>query len=286
MSTHGSQPFGPGSLSLLNPRKALKATAHSLQFHETVLNGGCQHSCRWQRTDSTRLPWDSDGQYGGWGGTTAMPCLSVDRTPIVFVHGNQRDACDWAPHRKFFREQGYSHNELWAITFQQGSPTHDEIADQLEEFIWNVREYTGSEEVNVISHSLGVTGTRYWIQEHDRHDWVKTFVGIAGANHGVDYARLCCKFGIDAGPYRMSHFLRSDYTHFTNHPLQELNENETPGAIEYYTIRGTNDILFDDHARSPVLNGAEQNLALETDHDGAREDPATLKILHEWVAES
>jgi triacylglycerol lipase len=273
-------------LPLVDPITATKAAVHAFHFQGTVLNNGCKHGCRWRRADSSRLPWDPDLGYGGWGGTTRMPCTGVERTPVVFVHGNQRDACDWERHRAYFRNRGYSDDELWAITFAQATPTHDEIAAQLEDFVENVRTYTNSQQVTLVTHSLGVTGARHWLSTADRFDWIEAFVGISGANHGVDSARLCCRLGINRGPYRTSQFLRSDYETREDHPLRRLNEDETPGDVRYYTIRGTEDILFRDHPDSPALEGADENLILPTDHDGTRDDPVAIEAMHDWARES
>ena len=57
---------------------------------------------------------------------------------MVFVHGNQRDACDWTDHAGFFLRRGYPGDGLWAITFREGTPTHGSMAAQLEDFVRRV----------------------------------------------------------------------------------------------------------------------------------------------------
>jgi hypothetical protein len=53
---------------------------------------------------------------------------------------------------------------------------------------------------------------------------------------------LCAGAGITAGTYGSSEFLRADYG--PDHPLAALNEDETPGDADYYTIRETENPLF------------------------------------------
>ncbi|ATW89280.1 lipase (class 2) [Halohasta litchfieldiae] len=236
------------------------------------------------RVDDAQLPWETAGQYGGWGGHEWFGTApGTTQVPVVFVHGNQCDASDWTETCEQFIEAGYRGDDLWAITFAESTPTHAEMAAQLDEFVAELRSDTGAESVMVVAHSLGVTGVRYWLSERDRYDWVETFVGLAGANHGVSWATLCCKSGLDSGPFQVSGFLRDDYDRYTNHPLSELNDNETPGEIDYYTIRGRYDSLFWVDQASPRLDGAVENVVLPTDHNGVRDSAAAVERIFSWV---
>jgi pimeloyl-ACP methyl ester carboxylesterase len=246
-------------------------------------NGGCRVDCEHGRTDDDRLPWRTS-EYGGWGGHEYHGTEpGADRTPVVFVHGLGRDACDWQPHAEFFADWTYTGDELWAITFGSSIPTHETMADQLEAFVSRVREHAGVETVSVVGHSLGVIGLRYWLHREDRYDWVEDFVGLAGPNHGTKLLSMAARHGIDSGAYRMSPVLRSDYERFGEHPLKELNREETPGDVEYYTVRGSEDPLFMACPGSPALEGAE-NALLETDHDGVRADLESIELVYEWVS--
>jgi hypothetical protein len=117
----------------------------------------------------------------------------------------------------------------------------------------------------------------------DRYDWVETFVGLAGANHGTVLSAWADDAGLRDGTYKMSPFLRADYADDVDHPLARLNEDETPGDVAYYTIRGTEDPLFWRCAESPELDGAT-NLVLPVDHDGVRTDPTSMAHIYEWTA--
>ncbi|MFB6084963.1 MAG: esterase/lipase family protein [Halorientalis sp.] len=245
-------------------------------------NGGCRVDCRHERTADDRLPWSTAG-YGGWGGHGYHDTeAGTEETPVVFVHGNQRDACDWNSHAEFFLNRAYAGEDLWAITFGSGSPSHASMADQLDEFVGNVREHTGSDRVNVVAHSLGVTGARYWLHREDRYDWVDTCVFMAGANHGTVLNSYAATAGLTGGTYKMSDFLRRDYDSVDGHPLAALNENETPGDVDYYTLRGTEDPLFWNCEDSPALAGAE-NVRLRTDHDGVRASLTSTELTYEWL---
>jgi pimeloyl-ACP methyl ester carboxylesterase len=253
-------------------------------LREARRNGGCAEACDRQRSDGSRLPWNTGGLYGGWGGHEHHGTApGAERPPVVFVHGNQRDACDWESHAEFFLRRGYRGDELWAVTFSDGSPSHREMAATLDDFVSRVRDHAGVDEVAVVAHSLGVTGVRWWLAEYDRHDHVAAFVGLAGANHGTVLTTWAADAGMRDGTYKMSPFLRADYESFDDHPLARLNEDETPGDVDYYTLRGTEDPLFWRCPESPALEGAT-NVALTTDHDGVRTARRAKELVFEWVS--
>lgn len=269
--------------AVASPLMLWKLLRNISDLNQCRRNGGCRVDCERERTDDDRLPW-STGEYGGWGGHEHHGTdPGTTRHPVVFVHGLQRDACDWDPYAEFFAEWGYTGDELWAITFGSPSPSHETIADQLDDFVTRVREYTDAETVSVVGHSLGVTGLRYWLFREDRYDWIENFVSIAAPNHGTSLLSMAAKNGIDSGTYKASPFLRADYERFEGHPLKQLNEDETPGDVEYYTIRGANDPLFVNCPDSPALDGAE-NVVVQADHDGARASQESLELVYEWVS--
>lgn len=237
------------------------------------------------RTVDSELPWDTNGEYGGWGGGTWERTRPDDALhPVVFVHGNQRDASDWETHRQRFKNSGYTDNDLWAITFKQSMPTHDEMKRQLDDFVRNFSLQTDSREIVIIAHSLGVTGVRHWLHTSTPSVSVAGFIALAGANHGIGYATLWCQLGLSRGSGSVSHYLRSDYEQFDSHPLQSLNADETPHDFPYFTLRGAHDALFSLNPDSPRLEGAVENAVLETDHDGVRVHPKALQKIDQWVA--
>lgn len=278
-STHG----WPFSRELLGNLRELRRARR---------RGGCASGCAFDRADDSRLPWSTDGAYGGWGGDAhhgtddgpRVPTAGEDRTPVVFVHGNQRDACDWRDHARFFLRRGYRGDDLWAITFREGTPSHDAMAVQLDDFVARIRDHAGVDRVALVGHSLGVTGIRYWLTTQDRLEWVETVVGLAGANHGTVLNSWCADAGMNHGSYRVSEFLRADYSSRDDHPLAALNEDETPGDVDYYTLRGTEDPLFWRCPESPELEGAT-NVAVEADHDGVRKSQAAMEYVFRWVAD-
>jgi triacylglycerol esterase/lipase EstA (alpha/beta hydrolase family) len=245
-----------------------------------------KRSRRRERTDDTGLQWRTYGRYGGVGGHEWFETgAGSSRPPVVFVHGNGRDASDWTDHADALLRAGYSGDELWAITFAHPHPTHGEMAKQLDGFVRQVRRYTGSDTVSVVAHSLGVTGVRYWMDLRGRYDWVESFVAIAGANHGVSL----CSGSEDPsllGEYsRPSRFVGYRYRDDPNHPLSRLNDgDETPGDVAYYTIRGAYDHYYWHDPNSPKLDGAVENVLLWTNHIGTLTSSETHSLVVKWLS--
>jgi triacylglycerol esterase/lipase EstA (alpha/beta hydrolase family) len=158
------------------------------------------------------------------------------------------------------------------------------MATQLDDFVRRVREYTGHDSVHVVSLSLGVTGVRYWLETRERHDWVTKFVGLAGANHGSSRAKRLdkAKPKLRFGPTRTNWFLNPENMDDPTHPLRKLNENETPGDINYYTLRGSDDRFFKENPKSPELAGAE-NKVIDANHAELLTDKETLNTIYDWL---
>ncbi|WP_276248567.1 hypothetical protein [Haladaptatus sp. YSMS36] len=255
----------------------------AIPFTSTCVSG--ENPCSGPRTSDTNLPFDTEEQYGGWGGHEFHGTQSGHtQNPVVFVHGNTRDACDFSKHAGVFLERGYLGDELWSITFREGTSTHSEMRDQLEAFVSNVLAYTGASSVDIIAHSLGVTGARFWLAELDRYSSVDTFVGLAGANHGTSTCPTCSAY---AGWGEPCQFISPACADEPGEPLYELNHpDETPGAVEYYTIRGSNDAFYPVDKDSPILDGARENVLLDgADHDQVRASDRSIDLQYEWITE-
>jgi triacylglycerol lipase len=243
-------------------------------------------SCDTDRNSDENLPFDTDGAYGGWGGHEHHGTEpGLDHYPIVFAHGNSRDACDFDEHAEYFIERGFGGDALWSITFRETGSTHGMMRDQLEDFIEKIGEETGVNTVSVVGHSLGVTGIRHWMDDFDRFDRVETFVGLAGANHGTETCGVLCESG--PGNARPCNFIAIPCADTPGEPLFELNTpNETPGDVEYYTIRGTADAFFTTRMDSPELEGAVENVVLDgATHDEVRTSNESKQLMFQWLSE-
>jgi pimeloyl-ACP methyl ester carboxylesterase len=159
---------------------------------------------------------------GGFGGIARHAPLH--HTPVIFVHGNQVDAQNWLDVMlQFQNDAGYSMQEMYALSYNglenyyagtavatpptqadanyveqnpsvlanggHGAADDDNVAD-LCRFVEAVQAYTGSRQIDIVGHSLGVTLVRKLMAVYPQlaRDVVAA-VGIAGANHGTTVCR-------------------------------------------------------------------------------------------------
>ena len=192
---------------------------------EDTTNGDCELSLGQEMDDSLTehfINWLTTQGYnsakmtraditgGSFGGLiSASDCITKE--PVIFIHGNSDQALygifgGWEQSRDYFLSQGYRSAELYATTY--GLPalqlssdyTHDkESILQVRQFIEAVLEYTDSDKVDIIAHSLGVTITRRAILGGTEYnldgsaynigapltDKIDSFLGIAGGNQGL-----------------------------------------------------------------------------------------------------
>ena len=203
--------------------------------------------------------------------------------PIIFVHGNIVDSSCWNSILEYFLEEGIPGSKLWTIDFDNVGEPHDSMAEQLEEFVDRVLKKTEASEVQLIGHSLGATGIRYWMESYDRYDAVETVIYMAGAIHGTYMCLLedwfddeitepCQRISVDA-------MNRGNL-------LSDLNEgDETPGDVDYYTIRASCDRYFLMNPTSPKLKGANENVTIFTTHRGLLQNSKVKRKLVEWTSD-
>ena len=213
----------------------------------------------------------------GWGGRWQQPGstekVSPSRTPILFIHGNTEDATYWNEARRWFRDAGWNDDELWAPSYGWASTEHfdanDLAAPTLDAFVTEVQRYLSAKsgrpirQFDIVAHSLGVTAVRQWLAQTNRWHQVRSFVAVAGANHGVWTARPDAR-----GPSRNSSF----ELHRGSPWLAQLNAGgEVAGAMRVMTLydgTGRYDTLFPPgYEDSPALKGAV-NIAYNRDASG------------------
>lgn len=187
---------------------------------------------------------------GGWGGV-AKGLLSRHH-PVIFVHGNTRDAADWdEPARSVkqrFLDAGYSMQELWALSYNGKSTkslplafrcrtTNGANVSDLADFVKAVLAYTGAPKADVIAHSLGVTIVRRMLADYpELAEVIEDFVAIAGPNHGTTVCRRAWLFWLIG----WKNFVGCDELAPGSAWLASLNgphgENEARGPTRYLTI--------------------------------------------------
>uniref|UniRef100_A0A7E4ZVA0 Lipase n=1 Tax=Panagrellus redivivus TaxID=6233 RepID=A0A7E4ZVA0_PANRE len=162
--------------------------------------------------DDFDFPREDFNQIGSFGGKDTSDQKLTHR-PIVFVHGNSDGALSdnskwgtgWSSSIKHFMAKGYGRHELYATTWGDRVAanaylrTHScETIVRARTFFEAVILYTDADQIDVISHSMGVAIARKAIRGGiiDGDDGfcnigpslrsrIHTFIGISGANYGM-----------------------------------------------------------------------------------------------------
>ncbi len=244
---------------------------------------------------------------GGWGGVARGSPLR--HRPVIFVHGNARDADDWdEPGRsvkKRFLDAGYSLQEVWALSYNGKTTKHlppplqcqtdnQTNVPDLATFVKAVRTYTGAAKVDLIAHSLGVTIARSMLSAHpELSQVIEDFVAIAGPNHGTTVCRRLWLVWLIG----WNEFVGCDELAPGSTWLRDLNgsqgEREAPGPTRYMTIYdGTGaDILYlrwlyfmpVRDQDSPALKGAKNIKRPGLTHDELRTNDEAVSIYLHFV---
>jgi pimeloyl-ACP methyl ester carboxylesterase len=240
-------------------------------------------------------------RLGGWGGV--VKGLPLQHPPVIFVHGNTRDAGDWDEAgrsvKQRFLQAGYSLQELWALSYN-GRPTKAALSafqcatdntrnvPDLTAFIEAVLAYTGARQIDVVAHSMGVTLVRSTLKAAPALSrTVRKVVAIAGPNHGTTVCRRLWLIWLIG----WSEFMGCDEIVPGSTWLRNLNhadDDRETGAIGYLTLHdGTGaDVLYqrwlfgwpvwDQH--SPTINGATNIAIPGLTHDELRIHPDAVAV--------
>ena len=247
-------------------------------------------------------------RIGGWGGV--QQGAPLQHRPIIFVHGNTRDADDWDEPansvKQRFLEAGYSRQELWALSYNGKSTRREPPPSQcrtdaqanvpdLAAFIRAVLTYTGASKVDLVGHSLGVVMSRTVLTEHaDLLNRVERVVAIAGPNHGTTVCRRLWLMWFIG----WNDFVGCDELVPGSDWLARLNDGrgsgETPRPTRYMTIYdGTGaDIFYRSwlfgwpvgDADSPALEGAENKRLPGLTHDELKTDPQAVALFLRFLS--
>lgn len=177
--------------------------------------------------------------------------------PILFVHGYGGSASQFDSLKGRFSAAGWTSGQMATVSY--GKYTKNEAVASKVSTAVNalLAANPGKSKVDLVSHSMGGLGTRYYVKNLGGAAKVKTFVSLAGPNHGTNVSYWCA-FIFDFGCLQMvpgSSFLKA------------LNAgDETPGAVNYATWWSPDDgtIL---PPTSTILNGAQNTQVAGVSHN-------------------
>lgn len=201
----------------------------------------------------------------------ALPAQAATaHQPVLFVHGYNSNASTWNDMLAEFRGIGYTDNELFAISYdyKQSNVT---TAQQLQAKVDEIRQQTGWDKIDIISHSMGSLSSRYYLRNLGGQGLVDAWVSLAGSNHGTSTARFCSP--ISCKEMRPS----SSF-------LAALNAgDETPGPVRYRTWWSPCDSTINPDS-SVSLTGAVNTKTACLGHSVLLTDPTIFGQVESFVS--
>ncbi|MCB9372399.1 MAG: hypothetical protein H6518_06415 [Microthrixaceae bacterium] len=186
--------------------------------------------------------------------------------PIVFVHGLHDSTAAFATMVQRFRDAGVPEDRLWPWGYDSRKSNVDSAAD-FAAFVTGVRLETGATHVDVVAHSMGALPTRWCIRFGPCRRVVDDWVSLAGPNHGTNITITCLLFPGEEGCPEMA--VGSSF-------LAQLNAgDETPGQVDWTTIRSTTDQIITPSA-STELDGAVNVVYDGLAHNDLLSDPSVF----------
>jgi pimeloyl-ACP methyl ester carboxylesterase len=167
--------------------------------------------------------------YGGFGGGTC----TATKTPVIYIHGNGDNAIGFdmppgyvsgygTPARSVYDElkaRGYNDCEIFGVTYlsssEQGSAQYNYHSSSkysiLKTFIDKVKAYTGKTQVDIVSHSMGVSMSLATLQYYGNWSSVRKFINIGGGIRGL-YSCYYTGYGNAYAPTCGSQNIYNSYT--------------------------------------------------------------------------
>ena len=120
------------------------------------------------------------------------------KTPVLFVHGRGLSSETWHPMMYALNERGYPDEYLFGVDLEPSDGGNERAATEqivpaIEGLLAKAAEaatvagYEGRspQRVDIVAHSMGAFSSR-WYVARIRPERVRTWISIAGANHGTD----------------------------------------------------------------------------------------------------
>jgi len=162
-------------------------------------------------------------------GASAAEAWGSDPNPVIFVHGYFDKSSEMEMFGAFddlknhLDHQGWDRDELFIIQYSNVIGCNINNAHELAGHVNNVKNITGSDEVDIVAHSMGGLSTRYYMQNMGGHHHVGSVITLGTPHDGTPMAYLAI------GEARWQMQPGSDF-------LNDLNSGDTtPGGGTDYT---------------------------------------------------
>lgn len=171
--------------------------------------------------DALNAPADT-----GEASSPSLPAPVPAPDPILFVHGWHGTAGAWGAMVPWFEEDGWPWSYLATFTYDTSASNKVTAQQEIAQRVATLRNETGAEKVDLITHSMGALNTRWYIKFLGGDQTVDDWVSLGGPNHGTTQAASPLCGGTTA----------CEEMEPGSGFLSELNAgDETPGTVNYAT---------------------------------------------------
>lgn len=115
------------------------------------------------------------------------------KTPVIFVHGFSGSPSMWDTAANAFKAAGYTAGDITEISYDSNQSAATAAA-QLATEIDYLRQFTGKDKVDIVSHSFGSMVSRWCVELGNCKNKVSHWMSLAGADNGTSIAGLCTFF--------------------------------------------------------------------------------------------
>lgn len=212
------------------------------------------------RLSASNTKGNSDGSFLYF--TTALD-------PILFVHGWESDANTWSYMVDWFNANGWPWSRLQTFSYDTNQ-SNATTAQWVSYHVDKLRQETGAQKVDIITHSMGGLSSRYYLKNRGGTSMVEDWVSLAGPNHGTDSIVFCIYVACEEMKTNSSF-------------LQGLNAgDETPGSVRYATWKSNCDYVVEP-PQSVELIGADNRWSSCLLHTEIHKDYPTFLEVRDFV---
>jgi Lipase C-terminal domain/Lipase (class 2) len=141
-------------------------------------------------------------------GASSASARTYEKRPVLFVHGFESAASNWASQVQRFESNGYAPGWVEAIDYDSTAAVgnHEEVDKQIDEAIAALKQRTGKSQVDLIGHSEGTSVSYSYLTEGEkaaeRRANVARYVNMDGQqeNPGVPTLALWAERSGPTGP--------------------------------------------------------------------------------------
>lgn len=125
-------------------------------------------------------------------GLLAPVAVAAEHTPVLFVHGLEGTGAQFQSQKLRLTSNGYPHELIDEVDYNSlvGAGNRTAVHGQIDAKIAELRQRAGTEQVDVVGHSLGTIVMESYLEDAERRAGVRRYVNIDGQDTKPDVPTL------------------------------------------------------------------------------------------------